>query len=129
MIFQCKRTVHQVLFFRVDIGFLTYEATTSQCRRSVVHVLVVRKVKSCLQPAQTWNSNCPHLFRYRLCILHVCIGTEPPAKRYCQFGLMVCARGSPKCLDFTRNTPQLNNLCPRNTLQLNKLCPRRGSNL
>ena len=29
------------------------------------------------------------------------------------FGLMVCARGSPKCLDFTRNTPQLKQLCPR----------------
>ena len=26
---------------------------------------------------------------------------------------MVCARGSPKCLDFTRNTPQLDQLCPR----------------
>ena len=30
-----------------------------------------------------------------------------------QFGLMVCARDSPKRLDFTRNTPQLNQLCPR----------------
>ena len=36
-----------------------------------------------------------------------------PAKRDCQYGLVVCARGSPKCLDFTRNTPQLNQLCPR----------------
>ena len=42
-----------------------------------------------------------------------CIEAEPPAKRDCQFSLMVCARGSPECLDFTRNTPQLDQLCPR----------------
>ena len=43
----------------------------------------------------------------------ICIATEPPAEKDCQFSLMVFARGSPKCLDFTRNTPQLNQLCPR----------------
>ena len=51
-------------------------------------------------------------------LLHVCIATEPPTEKDCQFGLMVCARGSPKCLDFTRNTLQLNQLCPRCLNQL-----------
>ena len=41
------------------------------------------------------------------------MATLAPANRVCQFGLMVCARGSPKYLDFTRNTPRLNQLCQR----------------
>ena len=32
----------EVLVVRVDIGVMTYEAMTPQCRRSVVQVLVVR---------------------------------------------------------------------------------------
>ena len=32
----------QVLFVRVDIGVVTYEAMTPQCGRSVVQVMVVR---------------------------------------------------------------------------------------
>ena len=43
---QGGRTVVQVLVVRVDIGVdigvVTYEAMTPQCRRSVVQVLVVR---------------------------------------------------------------------------------------
>ena len=28
---------------------------------------ITHKSKVVLQPGQTWNSNCPHLFKYRLC--------------------------------------------------------------
>ena len=66
------------------------------------------KVKSCYNPLRPGTAivlvssgidfvNTPRLY-----------SAEPPAERDCQFGLMVCARGSPKCLDFTRNTQQLN---------------------
>ena len=38
---QCRRSVDKVLVVRVDIGVMTYEAMTPQCGRSVVQVLVV----------------------------------------------------------------------------------------
>ena len=38
---QCRRSVVQVLVVKVDIGVVTYEAMTSQCGSSVVQVLVV----------------------------------------------------------------------------------------
>ena len=41
MTLQCRRSVVQVLVVIVDIGVMIYEAMTSQCRRSVVQVLVV----------------------------------------------------------------------------------------
>ena len=39
---QCRRSVVQVMVVRVDIGVVTYEAMTHQCGRSVVQILVVR---------------------------------------------------------------------------------------
>ena len=39
---QCVRSVVQVLFVRVDIGVVIYEAMPPQCGRSMVKVLVVR---------------------------------------------------------------------------------------
>ena len=39
---QCKRSVVQVLIVTVDIAVVTYEAMTPQCKRSVVQVLIVR---------------------------------------------------------------------------------------
>ena len=38
---QCRRSVVQVLVVRVDIGLVIYEAMIPQCGRSVVQVLVV----------------------------------------------------------------------------------------
>ena len=38
---QCRRSVVQVLVVRVDIGVLSFEAMIPQCRRSVVQLLVV----------------------------------------------------------------------------------------
>ena len=73
----------------------------------------ILKVKSCYNPLRLGTVIVLVSSGIDFEILHFCIATEPPAKRDCQFGLMVCARGSPKCLDFTRNTPQLNKLCPR----------------
>ena len=43
---QCGRSVVQVLVVRVDIEVVIYEAMTPQCGRSVVHVLVVRVDRS-----------------------------------------------------------------------------------
>ena len=42
MILQCGRSMVRILVVRVDIGVVIYEAMTPQCRRSVVQVLVVR---------------------------------------------------------------------------------------
>ena len=39
---QCGGSVVQVLFVRMDIRIVIYEAMTPQCGRSVVQVLVVR---------------------------------------------------------------------------------------
>ena len=39
---QCRRSVVQVLVVRMDIGVVIYAAMTPQCGRSVVQVLVVR---------------------------------------------------------------------------------------
>ena len=39
---QCRRSVVQILVIRVDIGVVIYEGMTPLCGRSVVHVLVVR---------------------------------------------------------------------------------------
>ena len=39
---QCRRSEVHVLVVRVDIEVVIYEATTHQCGRSEVHVLVVR---------------------------------------------------------------------------------------
>ena len=39
---QCGRSVVHVLVVSMDIGVVAYEAMTSQCGRSVVQVLVVR---------------------------------------------------------------------------------------
>ena len=67
-----------------------------------------RKIKSCYNPLRLGTVIVLVSSGIDFVNTHVCIATEPPAERGCQFGLIVCARGSPKCLDFTRNTPQLN---------------------
>ena len=108
--------------FVVDFreGIFTVELVPHFIIQGVVkHVteLVVCEIRVCIQhlkPANTkyLDSNCLYLFRYRLYKYSTFIYSDQ-ATSLQKLLVLFCARGNPKCLYFTRNTPQLYQLCPR----------------
>ena len=95
----CKRPGLQEVFMHLPIsGFRRSARSLPQASKAPRFSI---KVKSCYNP-----------LRLETVIVLVSSGIDfvNTPRLYSD---MICARGSPKCLDFTRNTPQLNQLCPR----------------